>query len=331
MDRYMKKIALMLILILSVFQTAGCAVSTQPVQKTGFYLDTVISVTVCGMEGDASFSDSAAESAIDASFSVCSYYESIFSNTISSSDISRINAAGGLPVEVSSDTVEILNTALKYSELTDGAFDVTISPVSSLWDFKSEDAVPPDDALIKEALTHVGYDNIMIDGNSVSLTDPKAAIDLGGIAKGYIADRMKECLESLNVTSAIINLGGNVLTIGRNPDGSDFNIGIQKPFAGQNTVITSVKVDDLSIVSSGPYERYFEYQGRIYHHILDPKTGYPVDSGLNGVTIVSDKSVDGDALSTSCFVLGEEKGKTLIESIGSVRAIFINTDNEISE
>lgn len=324
-----KQIVLVITILLSVLQITGCAASTQPVQKTGFYLDTVISVTIYAISGNSGFNSDTADDIINGSFEVCSHYEDMFSNTISSSDISRINAAAGRPEAVSSDTVDILNTALKYSKLTDGAFDVTISPVSSLWDFKSENPVPPDSTSINEALKHVGYKNIAISGNTVTLLDDKAAIDLGGIAKGYIADRMKEYLSGQGVTSAIINLGGNVLAIGKNSDGSDFSIGIQKPFAEQNTVLTTVKVDDLSVVSSGPYERYFRYNGKLYHHILDPATGYPVDSGLNGVTIISEKSVDGDALSTSCFVLGAEKGRKLISTLDSVKAVFINSDNEV--
>lgn len=326
----MKKFFTALFLFIISLQITGCAGSTQPVQKTGFYFDTVISVTIYGMDDSAVFSSEKADAAINDSFGLCSYYEGLFSNTISSSDISRINAADGKKVQVSADTVDILEDAVKYSELTAGAFDVTISPVSSLWDFRSGDgAVPPADSDIKEALRHVGYENIQIDGSMVWLNDPDAAIDLGGIAKGYIADRLRDFLKTRGVTSAVINLGGNVLTVGEKTDGSEFNIGIQKPFSDTGEILLSVKSDNLSVVSSGPYERYFRYNGKLYHHILNPATGYPVENDLNGVTIITNESVDGDALSTSCFVLGAEKGSRLIESLKDTGAVFINSDNEV--
>ncbi len=314
------------ILIIMFFAT-GCAKQAQPVQRTGFMLDTVITVTVYQCENND------ADDIISGAFDICSYYESIFSNTVSGSDISRINCAGGRTVTVSEDTSDILKTAVRYSELTDGAFDVTISPVSALWDFKSGKAAVPDESRIREALTHVDYRNIVISGNTVCLKDPEAAIDLGGIAKGYIADRMKEYMVSHGTDSAIINLGGNIDAIGENTDRTEFNIGIQKPFAEQNEIITAVKIKDLSVVSSGPYERYFERDGRIYHHILDTDTGYPAETGLNGVTILSERSVDGDALSTSCFVLGYEKGKKLIQEMNrtdpSIKAVFIDSENRV--
>ena len=163
----------------------------------------------------------------------------------------------------------------------------------------------------------------------MTLTDPKSAIDLGGIAKGYMADQLKEYLLGEGVTSAIINLGGNVLTIGEKPDGTSFNIGIQKPFDKQNATITSVQVKDSSVVTSGSYERYFKLGDTIYHHILNTETGYPCDNGLLSVTILSKESIDGDALSTACFTLGLEEGQKLIESLEDIDAIFVTDDYEI--
>ena len=163
----------------------------------------------------------------------------------------------------------------------------------------------------------------------MTLTDPKAAIDLGGIAKGYMADQLKEYLLAEGVTSAIINLGGNVLTVGEKPDGSSFHIGIQKPFDKQNATITSVSVKDSSVVTSGSYERYFKIDDTIYHHILNTETGFPCDNGLLSVTILSEKSIDGDVLSTACFALGLEEGQKLIESLEDIDAIFVTQDYEI--
>ena len=180
-----------------------------------------------------------------------------------------------------------------------------------------------------EAVSHIDYHCIEVNGTTVTLTDPEAQIDLGGIAKGYIADRIKEYLESEGVEHALINLGGNMLALGGRYDGSPFRIGLQEPFADTGSVLDVLDVTDQSVVSSGNYERYFEKDGVIYHHILDPDTGYPIQNNLDQVTIISDASVDGDALSTTCYALGLEKGMELIQSLDDVEAVFVTHDGEI--
>ena len=180
-----------------------------------------------------------------------------------------------------------------------------------------------------EAVTHIDYHCIKVEGNTVTLTDPEARIDLGGIAKGYIADRLKEYLKDEGIEHALIDLGGNMLTLGRRYDGNDFRIGIQKPFADTGTAMAVVSVNDKSVVTSGDYERYFEKDGVIYHHILDPDTGYPVQNDLDQVTIISDQSVDGDALSTTCFAMGLEDGLELIRSLDGIEAVFVTKDGEM--
>ncbi len=260
---------------------------------------------------------------------LCTKYENKFSRTISDSEISKINKSGGVPVEVSDETIELIQKGLDYGNLSNGAFDITIAPLSSLWDFKNNTGEIPADSLIQEAKSHVNYKNVVIDGNTVQLLDSKASLDLGGIAKGYIADRLKEFLRENNIEHAMINLGGNVLTIGGKPDDTPFHIGIQKPFAEQNETITSIPVTDRSVVSSGVYERYFKKDGKIYHHLLDSATGYPKENNLLSVTILSDSSADGDALSTTCFTLGLEKGMELINRLDNVDAIFVTDDYQL--
>ena len=165
-----------------------------------------------------------------------------------------------------------------------------------------------------------------LNGNTVTFSDPETIIDLGGIAKGYIADRMAEYLRGEGVTSAIIDLGGNLYCLGTKPGGQLFQVGIQYPYEDRQTVIGSLPAEDLSVVTSGVYERCFTVDGKLYHHILDTTTGYPVENDLLSVTIISDASVDGDALSTSCFALGMEAGMSLIENLEGVEAIFITND-----
>ena len=238
-------------------------------------------------------------------------------------------SGGQTEFELSDDTASLIATGLKYCKISGGAFDITLEPLSSLWDFTSGSPQVPDGADIAAAAARVDYRNLRLDGNHLTFLSPDTTIDLGSIAKGYIADRLKDYLVEKHVESAIINLGGNVLCVGGLPDGTDFHIGLQKPFAGRTETFANVAVNGMSVVSSGVYERHFELDGVNYHHLLDPKTGYPYQNGLVSVTILSPRSVDGDALSTTCFSLGLEDGMALLDSIGDVCGIFVTEDGEI--
>ena len=238
------------------------------------------------------------------------------------------NNSGGAPVTVSDDTIETLETAKYFSELSDGAFDIAIAPLTSLWDFTAEDPKAPDDADIQKVLPLCSSDGVTIDGQDITLPSDDIQFDVGAIAKGYIADRLKDFLVKKGVNSAIINLGGNVLCIGSKPDGTPFKVGIQKPFADRNETEAVMDITGKSVVSSGIYERCFKQGGKLYHHILNPQTGYPYENGLISVTIISDQSVDGDALSTTCFALGLEDGLKFAEKKG-VQAVFITEDYEL--
>ena len=318
----MKKI---IIFLITAAAAAGAVACSSPQKSesqsvTGMYFDTVVTVEAWGADSDT----------LEHCMEMCETYEQMLSAHIETSEISAINQAEGQPVTVSEETAELIKLGCSYGRLSEGRFDITIAPASNLWDFHdSENASLPDARELSEAVSHVDYRCVQVDGCTVTLTDPEAAIDLGGIAKGYIADRMKEYLEKEGVEHALINLGGNMLAVGGRYDGTDFRIGIQKPFAQTGTVLASVSVSDKSVVSSGNYERYFKLDGRIYHHILDPDTGYPADTGLYQVTIISDSSVQGDALSTTCFLLGLDKGMELIQSLDGVEAVFVTDDMEI--
>lgn len=300
----------------------SCGGGREPLTRTGFVLDTVASIAIYD-----DMPRERGEELLDNAFNEIKRYENLFSTEIEGSDVSIINNSKGETVTVSPETAELIAISLKYSELSSGAFDITIRPVSELWDFRGERDVPPDKELIENALKHVGYDKLVLDRekNTVSLKDPEAKIDLGGIAKGYIGDRIKEYLKENGVRSAIINLGGNVVLIGEKRNGSPFKVGIEKPFS-EGEMSKTLEVSDCSIVTSGNYERYFYYQDKLYHHILDTKTGYPAESSFNGVTIVSEHSVDGDALSTACFCLGKEKAERLLKSIDDKNIKVYYTD-----
>ena len=306
-----------IILILTCF--TGCSKQSTPTTQTEFFLNTVSSITIYNMNA------ASATEIIDDCFTYCRQFEQMLSKTIESSEISAINNAKGQWVSVSQDTIDLISLANQYSALSDGKFDCTIAPVTALWDFNSDTPVVPNAKDIADAVTHVNYKAVEIDGNKIRLTDENAAIDLGGIAKGYIGDKAKEFLLEKGVEKAIVNLGGNILTILPEED-SPFRIGIQRPFDEQNTVYGVLDINNLSVVTSGTYERSFEKDGVLYHHILDTKTGMPVDNGLFSVTIITKESAVADALSTTCFVLGLEDGLKLIEDTPDTEAIFITTD-----
>jgi len=293
---------------------------SEPLYASDFCLNTIVSVTLY---------DRGNEDVLKGCFAVCEKYEQLLSRTIDSSEISRLNVSDSFPVTVSEDTAALLNKALFYSELSGGAFDFTIAPLTSLWDFSSLKPKKPSQEAIDKAVEQVDYHKVQLDGCKVTFSDAKTAIDLGAIAKGYIADRIKDYLLSQGVESAIINLGGNILCVGSKPDGSGFKIGIQKPFEDHDETIAAIQLSDFSVVSSGIYERCFREDGQFYHHILDPNTGYPCDNGLISVTIISQYSVDGDGLSTACFALGLEDGMALIDSLSDVYAVFITDDYEL--
>jgi len=241
-----------------------------------------------------------------------------------------LQADGSMEFTVSDMLCGILQTGLQYSEASKGNFDITVGPVTSLWDFKSEKPEVPDGKAIKEALQYVDYRKLSIKGNRLSIMQAGQKIDLGGIAKGYIADDLKKYLAGQGVSGATINLGGNVLCIGEKSKGEPFRIGIQQPFADRNEAAAAVEVRDMSVVSSGIYERYFRTEdGKLYHHIMNSKTGYPFENNLYGVTILSKHSVDGDALSTACFALGKDEGLEYINSLKDVYALFITSDGSL--
>ena len=315
-----KRAFLALIIALALVLCTGCSAEKTPerISQVGFYLDTVITLSAYTEDVQA-LKDALEE---------CGRYEQMLSRTIEGSDVWRINHADGNPVEVSDDTIAILRCALDIAQRTNGAFDVTIAPVSTLWNFSAGEAVIPDADEIAKAAELVDYTRLVIDGNTVTLPDGMM-IDLGGIAKGYIADQVKKYLENRGIKNAILSFGGNIVAIGRKPDGSDWTVGIQDISGAQGAYMLKARNTGGSTVTSGIYERGFDLDGVRYHHLLSSETGWPVQNTLASVTIVSDSSMEGDALSTAAFVLGEEDGVKLIESLDSVEAVFITRERGV--
>lgn len=290
------------------------------ISRTEFMLDTICTVTLYDRKSDGS-------ALLEGAFHLCGQYEQLFSATVSGSEVYQINHSHGAPVTVSPETAQLLAHAVEYSRQSNGAFDITIYPVKQLWDFGGGSDALPDTTALQNAVKRVDFTRIQIDGTTVTLPDGMG-LDLGAIAKGFTADRMADYLRGEGVTSAVIDLGGNVLTIGSKPDGSDWRVGIQEPFGQSN--IDVVEVSGQSVVTSGIYQRYFEKDGVIYHHILSAKDGMPCDTDLYSVTIIGDCSEQCDALSTVCMLLGYERAKALLENYPDVRAIFVTNKMAMS-
>lgn len=308
-----KQIAIMLIVILFLFAT-GCAQKKteeeESVTRTSFMMGTMITIKVFGPHRVA---------AADAVSDMFKRLEDLMSVNIETSEVSQINAnAGKQAVKVSEDTFAVMKKAIEYAERTDGLFDPSIGPLVDLWGIGTSHAKVPTQAEIDRTLPLVNYKNIQIDEvhQTIYLTQPGMKIDVGGIAKGYAADKAIEIYREKKVKSGFVNLGGNVMVHGVKPDKSLWKIGIQHPRKVRDELMASINMEDATVVTSGDYERYFEKNGVRYHHIINPKTGYPSTAGLISASIIGETSADADALSTSVFLLGAEKGKKLAEECG---------------
>ena len=322
--KIIRKIVLFSLLLITSFLLSSCSKTTQPTTVSGFKFNTYISITAYSKVDS---------NVLDKCLDLCDKYENLYSRTIESSTLSKVN--NHEITEIPEELAKLIQYGIQYGDLSNGAFDITIGSVSSLWDFTSDDPQVPTSSNIKSALAYVNYKNISLQKKPGSddtylISIPNGTIiDLGANAKGYIADKLKEYLLENGVTSALINLGGNILCVGNKPDDTAFNIGVKKPFSESGESLVTLKITDKSVVSSGTYERCFTKDGQFYHHILDPKTGYPYNNQLTSVTIISDSSVQGDCLSTTCFALGLDEGLKLVESLDGIEAIFVTSDNQI--
>ena len=262
-----------------------------------FAMDTVMSFTAYGEDSGQ---------AVEAAIKEVQRLDALLSTGNPDSEVSMINAEGS--GTLSEDTKEILTEAMEIYKDTDGLFDVTIYPLMQLWGFPTQEYHVPTESELQEALAEVDASQVKIDGDLVTL-GPGQQIDLGGIAKGYTSARVMEVYREYGITSGMVSLGGNVQTLGIRPDGKDWQIGIQNPDGQQGSLLAVLPVENKAVITSGGYERYFEEDGNTYIHILNPKTGYPADSGLVSVSIISENGMLADALSTSLYLMGKEKAE----------------------
>ena len=271
------------------------------------------------------------------------YYDTLFerleqieahmSMNIPSSDIARINAAsGGQKIAVHDDTFKVIRRALDIAQLSDGAFNPASGALVKLWNIGSDAPHLPSQEEIEGALALCDWRSVVLseDGEekSVYLPVKGTALDLGGIAKGFAADELAALIKKLKIPRAIIDLGGNIYAVGEKKGKEAWKVGIKNPFDSAASPVVALSVKDVSVVTSGVYERFFVYEGRLFHHLLDCKTGYPADNGLMSVTIVSTSSMDADALATAVFVMGKERGMDLLRRTNT-QGLCIDTEKTI--
>ena len=294
------------------------------IEDHAFQLDTIVTVKLYGEDDQALIQDA---------FERIDVLEKMLSVHLDGSDLAKLRdqAGTGDAIAVESETLEVMGAALRYAELSGGRFDPTAGPLIDLWGIDPPQGHVATKAELETIAPLIDYRNVEInrEAGTIELKATGTIADLGAIAKGYIADQVKALLVEEGVASGIVNLGGNVLLIGGKPDGSDFRIGVQDPDSLRGEYLGVIALQDESIVTSGDYERYFEVDGKRYHHILDPFTGFPADNELRSVSIISKKSTDGDALSTTCFLMGLEEGMELIQSLPEIDAIFVTKDQKM--
>lgn len=318
-----KHFSLLAVLLLALLLCGCTAQEEQPTEQAvkrsgvGFYFDTVVTATLYG----------APEGTLDEIWAACDHYEKLLSKTIEGSDVWRINHAEGQTVTVDPETWSILNRAKEINAMTEGAFAMTIAPISAMWDFTGGTNRMPTEEERLAALPLVDDGAVLLGENNTVTLPQGMEIDLGGIAKGYIADQVAALVKDKG-SGAILSLGGNVYVLGEKPDGSPYNVGIRDPQGDSSSVLAVVTTTDCSVVTSGIYERQFTLNGVTYHHILDPADGLPSRSDLASATIVSTSSMDADALATACIVLGSEKALSLLEQQG-ISGVLVTREGEI--
>lgn len=317
----MKKRLRVLPAVLCLLTLTACSAQEEqqePAQTDFFAMDTYMTFTAYGDD---------AERAISRAENEIRKPEAEWSVTDEGSEIWKVNHSGGQPVTVSDDTAQILQFALHMAEETDGALEPTIYPVLTAWGFTTDENRVPGEEELKSLLEKTGYEKVELDGNVITLPQGME-LDLGAVGKGYAGDLAAELVKEEGVTSALLDIGGNVQAVGSRPDGSDWRLGLRNPFGEGNVGVLSAS--DCAVVTSGNYERYFVCEdGQVYGHIIDPETGRPVDNGLASVTIIAEEGKTGDALSTSMFVKGLELAEDYWRAHRNFDMIIITEGGEI--
>ena len=310
----MKKLyTVILILLAAAMVFAVVYTRNTDITKSDYALDTIIKVSVKGKD---------AKKATDEIFEQIKKDDNLLSAYKESSEVSFLNKEKSLSTDT--ETAKIISDSVVYSEKTNGYFDITIKPLSDLWDIKNNTGYIPSDEEINNSLKSVGYKNIKTENGKIVL-EGGASVDLGGVAKGYCANKATEILKTNNIKEAIIDLGGNVYVFGNR----NFKVGIQNPDGERGEYFGICNVKNTSVVTSGAYERYFVKDGKMYHHILSPFTGKCADSDLKSVTVVGEDSQKCDAFSTAVFAMGKDEGIKVLKNEPDLMYIIVDSDNNV--
>lgn len=320
-----------LVFLSMVFMAGGCS-SEKEYSSQQFLMDTVIDITVSS--GSQDKSRIAVETAFDEIKRIADLTDRFplkGSRAYNVSDVCRVNDKAGLePVQVGDDVLTMLELSKQYSKITGGAFDVTVGPLMDLWGFGSEQQKVPGDTLLGQKLSLVGMDKVHLDREekTVYLSKRGMSIDLGGIAKGYAAEKAAQVLKEQGIDRGVVNAGGNVVVLGSKNRREPWRVGIQDP-RNSNDLIGVLSLSGQAAVTSGDYQRFFEKNGVRYHHLLDPATGQPAREAIS-VTVVCDSSTRADILSTAFFVMGREQALDLANRLEGVEVIFVGPDKRIT-
>ena len=303
-----------------IFLLVSCREKAElPYNESRFLMDTVVRIGIY----QSDFPLDKIKATVDGAFDTMARLEGKLSSGIDTSEVSRLNQT---PQTVSKETWDCLADGIRLSKLCGGAFDITIGEVKQLWDFSGDNPKVPDPAELREALAYVDYHQVLLDSPYVSLRFPENRIDLGGIVKGFIVDQAVMFLEKSGIKAGVVEAGGDLRFFGHHPQKDKWRVGVQNPRPKDKQITAIIALDSGAVATSGDYERFFMRDGKRYHHLLDPKTGYPASECIS-VTIVTTNAMLADGLATAVFVLGPIQGMTLVEKMDDVEVVIISESN----
>lgn len=314
-------LCVMALTCLVLMTVTGCGSTPVPEKETVeiFAMDTIMDLTVYG--------ESASKLLTEAR-QLVQKYEGLFSVNTRTSDVAKLNQSSGRVVQVSPETYELIQKSIEISKKTEGLFDISIYPLVRAWGFTKEEYRVPEPEELGRLLEKVDASKIRLEPDNRVTLPEGMEIDLGGIAKGYLSQKLTELFREGGAQAAVVSLGGNVQTFGKKPDGTPFMVGITDPSDG-TSVLGTIRIGEKAVITSGSYQRYFEKDGKKYHHIIDKRTGAPAQSDLMSVTVIGEDGVTADSLATALFVMGKEKAVQFAASHPEIQLVLVDTKSQI--
>lgn len=314
-------LCVMALVCLVLMTVTGCGSTPISEKETAeiFAMDTIMDLTVYG--------ESASELLTEAR-QLVQKYEGLFSVNTRTSDVAKLNQSSGRAVQVSPETYELIQKSIEISKKTEGLFDISIYPLVRAWGFTKEEYRVPEPEELGRLLEKVDASKIRLEPDNRVTLPEGMEIDLGGIAKGYLSQKLTELFQEGGAQAAVVSLGGNVQTFGKKPDGTPFMVGITDPSDG-TSVLGTIRIGEKAVITSGSYQRYFEKNGKVYHHIIDKRTGAPAQSDLTSVTVIGEDGVTADSLATALFVMGKERAVQFAASHPEIQLVLVDTESQV--